>query len=81
MRQQNASLPVQLDPEETPIAVHWGDRFVRVTRVIDRWQWAGDWVTGIAEREYWLISVEDGSVLEIHREPGGRDWTLSGVED
>lgn len=80
MRQQNSSLPVQLDQEGRPLAVLRDGEFLQVTAIIDSWQWAGDWVNGVSERAYWLVSVEAG-LLEFYEERDTGQWVLSGVQD
>lgn len=81
MRQQNLRLPVQLDRDGRPIAVLLHGAFQQVTSVIDSWQWAGDWVNDVSERDYWLVSLEGGGVLELYEESGSNNWVLSGVAD
>ncbi len=80
MRQQNSNLPVQLDAEGKPIAIFCNDSFLQVS-IIDSWQWAGDWVNGISERNYWLVAVDGGGVLEIYEEQDTEVWVLSATQD
>ncbi len=81
MRRQHASLPVQVEDTHRPLAVLWRGRFLQVTGILDSWQWAGDWVTGVSEREYWLVSTEDGVVLELYRRLDDSIWVISGMPD
>lgn len=81
MRQLNSSLPVQLDSEGKPLAVLCDREFLQVSGVIDSWQWAGDWVNGVSERNYWLVSVDGGGVLEIYEEQDTGQWVLSAMQD
>ena len=80
MRQRNSSLPVQQDEHGTPIAVLIDEGFQQVT-VIDSWQWAGDWVTGVSERHYWLVALEEGGVLELYRESDTDLWVVAATQD
>ena len=81
MRQQNSNLPVQLDDEGLPIAVLLHGTFQQISSIIDSWQWAGDWVNGVSERNYWLVSLDEGGVLELYEEQDGGQWVLSRVQD
>ena len=81
MRQLNASLPVQLDGNGRPLAVLCHGEFLQVSSIIDSWQWAGDWVNGVSERNYWLVAVDGGGVLEIYEEQDTGQWVLSAMQD
>lgn len=81
MRQQNSNLPVQLDGAGVPIAVLLHGTFRQVDSIIDSWQWAGDWVNGTSERNYWLVSLIEGGVLEFYEEKDSGQWVLSRVQD
>ncbi len=80
MRQQHSQLPVQLDDSGRPLAVLWDGRFLPAS-IIDSWEWAGDWVSGLSERRYWLVSLEGAGVLELYQELETELWVLSAVQD
>ena len=81
MRQQHSHLPVQLDDAGRPLAVLWDGQFLPVSSVIDSWEWAGDWVNGVSERRYLLISLHDAGILELYEELSTGQWLLSRVQD
>jgi hypothetical protein len=81
MRKLHTNSPVQSDQARRPLAVLRHGRFVQVTAVLDSWQWAGDWVSGVSERNYWLVTTEEGSALELYEETESGQWVVSGVQD
>jgi|GEM_PF-3819062 len=81
MRQQHTSLPVQQDDSGRPLAVLWNGRFLPVSSIIDSWEWAGDWVNGVSERRYWVLSLSGSGILEIYEELDSGLWALSSVQD
>ena len=81
MKQLNSSLPVQSDHGGQPLAILCNDGFLQVSSIIDSWQWAGDWVNGVSERNYWLVTMEGGGVLELFRELDTGVWVLSATQD
>ncbi len=83
MRQLHDEAAVQPDPDGQPLGVMFRGQFLQVLAVLDSWEWAGDWVTGLSERHYWLVSTDTGLLLELYEEQDmnkGR-WFVSGVQD
>lgn len=65
-----------LDPVEfEPGAVRVRGQRHRVVRVLDRWRYGGRWWRGEPPRDYLLLEVEGGGVLEVFRE--GNRWFAS----
>ena len=52
---------------------------VGVRRVLDFWRDGGGWWRGEPPRDYYLLEVETGTVLEVYR--AGETWVLSRVAD
>ncbi len=63
-----------------PLALQHDGKRHTITLVIDTWQWAGNWVTGISERSYWLVGSDRGTVFELYRESTGQ-WWISAIQD
>jgi len=61
-----------------------------VTRVLDRWRAGGRWWQGEAPRDYFLLELAGGMVVEVYKEDKGAEadeareentWVLSRVAD
>lgn len=63
-----------------PLEFQHDGKLHEFTHVVDTWQWAGNWVTGIPERTYWLVGSDQGSTFELYQEATGQ-WWLSAVQD
>ncbi|WP_279231699.1 hypothetical protein [Thermus thalpophilus] len=50
-----------------------------MVRLLDRWRAGGRWWRLEPGRDYFLVEVEGGLVLEVYRE--GEAWVLSRVLD
>lgn len=62
----------------------------RVLRVLDRWRYGGRWWRREGPRDYYLLELEGGGVVEVFARPGGPvpgghaprgGWTLSRTLD
>jgi len=64
----------------------------RVARVLDRWRTGGRWWQGEAPRDYFLLELTGGMVVEVYREDKDEEdkeqeedeeavWVLSRVAD
>lgn len=51
----------------------------RVKRVIDEWRVAGRWWVSEIRRDYYLLELEGGRLVELYRE--GESWCVTGVAD
>jgi len=72
-------VPVQVFCEEgRPRWVAYRGRR-KVVRLLDRWRAGGRWWRLEAGRDYFLLEVEGGLLLEVYRE--GEAWILSRVLD
>lgn len=62
--------PSRLEGTRKPVAVR---------RVLDSWRYGGRWWQGEAPRDYYLLELETGHVIEVFR--SGERWTLSRISD
>ena len=51
----------------------------RVRRVIDEWRVDSRWWTREIRRDYYLLELEGGQLVEVYRE--GEGWCVTGVAD
>lgn len=51
----------------------------RVHRVIDEWRVAGRWWASEIRRDYYLLELDGGKLVELYRE--GERWCVTGVAD
>lgn len=51
----------------------------RVKRIIDEWRVAGRWWTSEIRRDYYLVELDGGRLIELYRE--GQSWCVTGVAD
>ncbi len=51
----------------------------RVVRTLDFWRYGGRWWVFEPPRDYFLLELEGGKVVEVYR--AGEHWTLSRVTD
>jgi hypothetical protein len=51
----------------------------RVARVIDAWRVAGRWWANEVRRDYFLVELDGGRLVELYRE--GERWCVTGVAD
>lgn len=51
----------------------------RVTRIIDEWRVAGRWWATEMRRDYYLLELDGGRLIELYRE--GESWCVTGVAD
>jgi len=47
----------------------------RVERIVDAWRYGGRWWRGERPRDYFLLELEGGLLLEVYRE--GETWVAS----
>ncbi len=50
-------------------------RRYRVRRILDRWRYGGRWWRGEPPRDYFLLELEGGRLLEVYQEAGR--WVAS----
>lgn len=50
-----------------------------VRRILDFWCYGGRWWLSEPPRDYYLLELESGHVVEVFR--AAKDWTLSRVAD
>lgn len=50
-----------------------------VTRVIDEWRMAGRWWVSEMRRDYYLVELDGGRLIELYRE--GERWCVTGIAD
>ncbi|MEX2536274.1 MAG: hypothetical protein WD273_11830 [Trueperaceae bacterium] len=51
----------------------------RVTRIIDEWRVAGRWWATEMRRDYYLLELHGGRLIELYGE--GEHWCVTGVAD
>jgi hypothetical protein len=51
----------------------------RVRRVIDEWRVAGRWWATELRRDYYLLELDGGMLIELYRE--GEQWCVTGIAD
>ena len=51
----------------------------RVRRVIDEWRVDGRWWAKEIRRDYYLVELEGGQLVELYRE--GESWCVTGIAD
>jgi hypothetical protein len=51
----------------------------RVARVIDAWRVAGRWWANEVRRDYFLVELDGGRLVELYRE--GELWCVTGTAD
>lgn len=52
---------------------------VSVRRILDFWRYNGRWWQGEEPRDYYLLELETGHVVEVYR--AADTWTLSRIAD
>lgn len=52
---------------------------VSVRRILDAWRYNSRWWQGEAPRDYYLLELETGHVIEVFR--SAEQWTLSRISD
>lgn len=50
-----------------------------MTRVIDEWRVAGRWWEAELRRDYYLVELDGGRLVELYRE--AEHWCVTGVAD
>lgn len=90
-RQLDPPEPADVEPTEhapdTPRALHWRNRWVRIRRATGPERLTGDWWTDTYARDYWRIEDADhGPDLVVYRdlhapEPAGSVWFVQGWYD
>lgn len=50
-----------------------------MTRVLDRWRYDGRWWEGEIHRDYFLLELHGGAVIELYRE--GDAWWVARASD
>ncbi len=50
-----------------------------VRRILDAWRYNSRWWQGEAPRDYYLLELETGHVIEVFR--SAEQWTLSRISD
>lgn len=66
------------DEKGTPSRLEGGGEG-KVTRVLDFWFYSGRWWLSEPSRDYFLLELSDGRVVEVYQAAG--QWTLSRVAD
>jgi hypothetical protein len=81
MRRVEATIGVQTAASGRPRQVEWGERTLRVKRMVECWVYQTRWWgEGPGERRvYYRLQTECG-LVEVYR-TNGREWTLSRVAD
>lgn len=51
----------------------------RVKRIIDEWRVAGHWWASEMRRDYYLVELEGGKLIELYREE--ESWCVTGISD
>lgn len=51
----------------------------RVARVVDEWRVDGRWWAEEVHRDYYLLELDGGTLVELYRE--GENWCLTGMAD
>lgn len=62
-----------------PQLVAWPGGRGRVLQVIDDWRYAGRWWDRELRRDYYLLELDSGQVLELYREEGR--WCVTRLQD
>ncbi len=52
---------------------------VSVRHILDTWRYNGRWWQGEAPRDYYLLELETGHVIEVFR--SAESWVLSRISD
>ncbi len=52
---------------------------VKVRYILDAWRYGGRWWRGEAARDYYLLELESGHVVEVYRSL--ESWVLSRISD
>lgn len=50
-----------------------------VWRILDHWRYGGRWWLNEPPRDYYLLELETGHVIEVYR--SGEAWVLSRIVD
>lgn len=51
----------------------------KVVRILDFWRYGGRWWVGEPPRNYFLLELSDGNIVEVYQ--AAKHWTLSRVAD
>jgi hypothetical protein len=70
---------VVTDANGIPSGLNGPQRPVGVRRVLDFWRYGGRWWLSEPPRDYYLLELETGHVVEVFR--AADSWTLSRVSD
>lgn len=67
------------DENRHPSGLNGLQRPVKVGRILDFWRDSSHWWLNEAPRDYYLLELETGNVVEVFR--AGESWTLSRIAD
>jgi hypothetical protein len=79
VRRKQTPLEVLTDENGNPSRLKTQGREKAVRRTLDFWRYNGRWWQREAPRDYFLLELSDGRVIEIYRAAG--QWLLSRVAD
>lgn len=79
MREIAQKINVDENAKGHPVALQGVHNRVKVRQIIDCWRYCGQWWSGHAPRDYYLIELETGQTLEIYCTKG--TWTLARIAD
>lgn len=79
MRRLQTPLNVLSDENGNPLGLKNQGKAKAVRRTLDFWRYSGRWWLGEPPRDYFLLELSDGHVIEIYR--AAERWTLSRVAD
>lgn len=68
MKYASTLITVQCDPQGNPSRLEGKARQRGVTRVLDRWRAGGRWWEGEPPRDYFLLELAGGMVVEVYKE-------------
>ena len=79
MRRKQTPLEVLTDENSNPWRLKTQGREKAVRRTLDFWRYNGRWWLDEPPRDYFLLELSDGRVVEVYRVAG--QWALSRVAD
>jgi hypothetical protein len=79
MRQRMIPVNVMTDTNGNPSKLKGPRKPVHVRRIIDAWRYGGRWWLSEPPRDYYLLELDSGHVVEVFR--ADERWVLSRVAD
>ena len=79
MRQVHQPVNVLTDAKGHPLKLNSPRKPVGVRLILDSWRYNSRWWQGEAPRDYYLLELESGHIIEVYR--SADVWVLSRIAD